>query len=153
MAGGFSRADVQEWLEQSGWFPGRDVTEKVAEFIDDAVRQSEEQGFPAPPIAAAVEFLRTYGLLELRHPRDGDKTLDVNPTGGYEGDFAEIDELARDMGSGLFRVGYDLPEGGIVLMDEHGRFIYHHWSGTYLMGADFHEALANWLTGDFQELS
>ncbi|MEU4199410.1 SUKH-3 domain-containing protein [Streptomyces sp. NPDC026294] len=152
MSDGFSRDDVQAWLERSGWFPGRDVTEKVTEFINDAVRQSDEQGFPTPPTATATEFLRSYGLLELKHPRNDDKTLDVNPTGGYEGDFEEIDELAREVGNRLFRVGYDLPEGGIILMDENGRFFYHHWSGAYFMGNDFHEALGNWLAGDLQEL-
>ncbi|MFH8405018.1 SUKH-3 domain-containing protein [Streptomyces sp. NPDC018019] len=153
MADGFSRDDVQAWLEGSGWFPGRDVTEKVTEFIDDAVRQSEDQGFPTPPVSVAVEFLRSYGLLDLTHPRNDEKSLSMNPTGGYEGDFEEIAELADEVGGRLFRVGYDLPEGGIVLMGENGRFYYHHWSGTYLMGDDVHEALGNWLTGDFQELN
>ncbi|MEU4848695.1 SUKH-3 domain-containing protein [Streptomyces gilvosporeus] len=147
-----SREEILQWLSTNGWSPGRDIADKAREFIDDAVADSVAEGFPVVPSESAERFVRTYGLLQLRHPGDPDEKLVTNPTGGYEGDFEEIAELAQEIGKSLFRVGYDLPEGGIFALAEDGCFYYIHHTGASYIGADEYEAFGNWLRGNFQSI-
>ncbi|WP_206502441.1 SUKH-3 domain-containing protein [Streptomyces chrestomyceticus] len=152
MTDGKSKYDIDQWLRDNGWTPERDVSDRIPAFIEDAVQQAEDDGHPAPVFEAAKRFLVSYGLLELRHPRKADWVLETNPAGGHEGDFEDIAELSEELGIGLFRVGYDEPESASILMDESGRFYYHHWSDNYFLGNNEREAFANWLVNNYQGL-
>ncbi len=146
------RGEVERWLVRNGWEPGRDVSGRVAEFIECAEDWANREGFPAPVFDAARDFLRSYGLLELKAEKHPGRSLEINPAGGHEGDYESIAELTEELGVRLFRVGFDMPECGRILMDEAGRFYYLHWSGSYVLGNDVYEALGNWLVNNLQEL-
>ncbi|MFJ9411090.1 SUKH-3 domain-containing protein [Streptomyces sp. NPDC101393] len=147
-----SRESVAEWLTVNGWTPERDISEKAGEFIHHAIQESNEEGCPVVAFEGVEDFIRSYGLLRLTHPSDPKESLIINPTGGYEGDFREIEELAQEIGKRLFRVGYDMPEGGIFVLAEDGSLYYLHHTGTYYLGADEYEAFSNWVRGNLQSV-
>ncbi|MEV5592556.1 SUKH-3 domain-containing protein [Streptomyces sp. NPDC052496] len=149
---GWPKSEVEQWLAGNGWEVGRNVSETIDQFVDMAVAQSEKEGFPTPPVPAAVEFLHSFGLLDLRNPIDPEEILVVNPAGGHSGDFEEMSERSGELGTRLFRVGYEEPEGARVLMDESGKFYYMHWSGFFFLGSDAYEAFGNWIVNNLQEL-
>ncbi|MFE7313154.1 SUKH-3 domain-containing protein [Streptomyces sp. NPDC057555] len=152
MSVSMSRDEVLQWLTRNGWSPDRNVEEKAREFISEVVAESEEEGFPAVLFEVALSFITTYGLLKLTHPTDSDSSLITNPTGGYEGDFSEIDELSQELEKRLFRVGYDLPDGGIFVVAEDGEFYCIHHTGAYYLGSDEFEFFSNWVKGDLQSV-
>ncbi|MGX1853031.1 SUKH-3 domain-containing protein [Streptomyces sp. NPDC055299] len=147
-----SRDEILQWLTRNGWSPDRGIEEKAREFISEVVAESVKEGFPAIPFDAAVRFIGSYGLLKLTHPSDPESELITNPTGGYEGDFSEITELSHELGKRLFRVGYDLPDGGIFVVAEDGDFYCIHHTGAYYLGSDEFEFFNNWMRGDLQNV-
>ncbi|MFJ5673666.1 SUKH-3 domain-containing protein [Streptomyces sp. NPDC093097] len=152
MPASMSGDEVLQWLTRNGWSPGRTVGETARDFVSEVVAESEAEGFPAVPFGAALRFIATYGALELTHPNDPESRLITNPTGGYEGDFGEIAELSRELGKRLFRIGYDLPDGGIFVVAEGGEFYCIHHTGAYFLGSDEFEFFSNWVRGDLQSL-
>ncbi|GAA0428199.1 SUKH-3 domain-containing protein [Streptomyces luteireticuli] len=140
--------DIEMWLRENGWSPERNV-EKDAE---DAIARREEdlrrQGYPMRAPAVVHDFLRSYGLLELSYPGAPELALCLNPEIGYTSDGEEIAELAGNLGTSLFPVGFETEEGGVIVMDESGRVFYIHHTGFYFMGQSFYEALISRLSGD-----
>ncbi|MEU6914493.1 SUKH-3 domain-containing protein [Streptomyces olindensis] len=137
---------VTAWLTSNGWTPDRDLGERAAELVEVRVRDAERQGVTLPPSPAATRVVRAYGLLRLAHPKAAETWL-MKPTLGYEGDAALIEELAAGLGVGLFPVGYEESERGIVLVDETGRWFQLHHTGGYFLGADEHDAFSRFLGG------
>ncbi|MGW2024112.1 SUKH-3 domain-containing protein [Streptomyces decoyicus] len=147
-----SRGEVLQWLSRNGWSPGRGMEEKAREFISEVVAESEEEGFPVVSFDVAERFIASYGFLELVHPSDPANKLITNPTGGYDGDFSEIAELAQELGERLFRVGYDIPDGAILIVSEGGEFYCIHHTGAYYLGSDEFEFFDNWVRGNLQSV-
>ncbi|MFB6438102.1 SUKH-3 domain-containing protein [Streptomyces sp. NPDC056411] len=147
-----SREEILQWLTENGWSPERQVGERCAEFISAAVEDSVGEGFPVTPFETAESFLASFGLLTLAHPTDSESRLVINPTGGYEGDFGEIAELSEELNRRLFRVGYDLPDGGIMLVAEDGGFYCLHHAGSFSLGNGAYEFFRNWVRGDLRSV-
>lgn len=72
----------------------------------------------------------------------------MKPTLGYEGDAAVIAELAAGLGVGLFPVGYEESERGLILVDDTGRWFHLHHTGGYFLGKDEHDAFSRFLSGE-----
>jgi SUKH-3 immunity protein len=139
--------EVADWLTEHGWFPGRDIGQQAEELIALRVQDSERQHHPLVPVEAAGRIIHSYGLLELGHPRLPTRALVMDPTGRYEGDAAQIAELAANLGQRLFPVGYEASELGLILVDETGRFFHLHHTGAYFIGSDEDDAFSRFLTG------
>lgn len=152
MLAAMSRGEILQWLSRNGWSPDRGIAEKAREFISEVVADSEKEGFPVSPFAAAERFIASYGLLKLVHPSDPANELVTNPTGGYDGDFSEIAELSQELGKRLFRVGYDLPDGAILIVAEDGEFYCIHHTGAYYLGGDEFAFFDNWVRGNLQSV-
>ncbi|MGI5250478.1 SUKH-3 domain-containing protein [Actinacidiphila glaucinigra] len=137
---------VRRWLEEHGCYAGRDVRERIDEHLAFRPRDAARQGFPLTPPAAALDFLRTYGLLRLPYPKAPEIALAVRPVGrpGGAEDFAEP---AAGLGRPVFHVAHEPSEGGIVQLDDLGRVFYLHGTGPYFLGHDAHEAFARRLSG------
>ncbi|MER6075436.1 SUKH-3 domain-containing protein [Streptomyces sp. NPDC001817] len=139
--------DVLLWLTANGWSPARDIGEEAGELVRVCVQHSERQGVPLVPVLAAVHVIRTYGRLRLPQPNTPGVAWVMEPTVGYEGDAAAIMQLAAGLGTALFPVGYEATEGGLLLVDEKGRFFHLHHTGGYYLGNDEFDAFARFLQG------
>ncbi|MEU0105734.1 SUKH-3 domain-containing protein [Streptomyces sp. NPDC006251] len=137
---------VMAWLISNGWAPGRDLGDRAAELVEIRVRDAERQGVALSPSPAATRVVHTYGLLRLPHPKAAEAWL-MKPTIGYEGDAALIEELAAGIGVGLFPVGFEESEFGLLLVDETGRWFHLHHTGGYFLGADEYDAFSRFLSG------
>ncbi|MFJ1755320.1 SUKH-3 domain-containing protein [Kitasatospora sp. NPDC088134] len=142
-----SAEDVEAWLEADGWFPGRDIGARADELIGIRVRDASAQGAPLTVFPRAVEFVRSFGELRLADPADAGRALWLRPTIGYDGDAADIGELAAGLGKALFPVGLETGENGILLVDDDGRLFYLHHTGGYFLGETPASAFAQWLSG------
>jgi hypothetical protein len=145
MASNQPAPEVLAWLTAHGWTPGRDIGEEAAELVEVRVRDAERQGVVLFPSPAAIHVVHTYGLLRLTHPRGASETWSMTPTIGYEGDAALITELATGLGVGLFPVGYEESEHGLILVDETGRWFHLHHTGGYFLGMDEYDAFHRFL--------
>ncbi|WP_052869792.1 SUKH-3 domain-containing protein [Streptomyces niger] len=139
--------EVRDWLARSGWTPGRDIGEQAEELIRVRMQDAERQGVPLTPVPAAVRIVHTFGLLRLDHPTSPRFAWVMKPTIGYEGDAEEIQELASGLGEQLFPVGYEAAEGGLLLVDEKGRFFHLHHTGGYYLGQNEYDAFSRFLLG------
>ncbi|MDX2709312.1 SUKH-3 domain-containing protein [Streptomyces sp. PA03-6a] len=138
---------VRRWLEEHGWYAGRDVRDPIAGHLAFRLRDAERQGFPLTASAAALRFLHTYGLLRLPYPKAPEIALVVRPDVGYEGDAEDFAELGGNLRRPVLPVGYETSEGGIVLVDDLGRVFCQHPTGPYFLGHDAYEAFARRLSG------
>jgi Ni/Co efflux regulator RcnB len=139
--------EVLAWLTANGWTPDRDIGERATELVEVRVRDAARQGAALSPSRAATRVVHTYGLLRLPHPQVGETWL-MKPTLGYEGDAAVIAELAAGLGVGLFPVGYEESERGLILVDETGRWFHLHHTGGYFLGKDEYDAFSRFLSGE-----
>ncbi|WP_406013784.1 SUKH-3 domain-containing protein [Streptomyces sp. NBC_00984] len=139
--------EVLDWLTQNGWFPGRDIGEQADELIQVRVQDAQRQGITMSPVPAAVRVIHTYGSLRLNHPRTHDFSWIMKPTLGYDGDARLIQELAFNLGTELFPIGYESSEYGILLADRKGRFFHLHHTGGYFLGEDEMDAFSRFLMG------
>lgn len=140
-----SAGELEVWLAEHGWSPGRDIGDRADALIAARIEDFRSQGQELASLSTARSFLHSYGLLRL--PISPTVTLVLDPTGGYEEDAEDIVELAADLGVSLFPVGYETYEGGVLLMDEDSRFFYLHDTGPYFLGRGPIEMLVNRLTG------
>ncbi|MGK4579835.1 SUKH-3 domain-containing protein [Kitasatospora sp. HPMI-4] len=137
--------DTEAWLTAHGWSATRDIGARADELIAARVQNAEKQGESLVPFAAAAYFLRSFGELTL--PLDEDIDLLLTPAYGWNGDAAEIAELAGLLGEPLFPVGFETGENGQLLVSTRGRFFYLHESGCYYLGESALEALGQRLGG------
>ncbi|GAA1013751.1 MULTISPECIES: SUKH-3 domain-containing protein [Streptomyces] len=138
--------EVRDWLIENGWSPGRDIGEKAEKMVRARMEDSARQGFALVPVPPALQVIHAYGGLRLPHPKAPDVAWVMEPTVGYDGDAAAIAELATGLGVGLFPVGYEASEHGILLVDEKGRFFHLHHTGGYYLGNDEFDAFSRFLT-------
>ncbi|MEW2130210.1 SUKH-3 domain-containing protein [Streptomyces sp. NPDC005435] len=142
-----SPQEVDAWLAEAGWHPGRRCDGLAAAEVARAVRDFRADGGGLDVIAPAVAFLREHvGLVAPRHAATGDR-VEFNPRLMYRGAAEDVQELAGALGRRLFPVAHDTYDGGTVLMDEAGRFFYLHQSGEYFLGDDKYAALIGYSRG------
>ncbi|GGZ80786.1 hypothetical protein GCM10010389_18320 [Streptomyces echinoruber] len=139
------KAGPARWLAESGWFPERDIGEQADELIRWRLRDAERQGCPLTVFPKAGDLIRCYGLLRIPHPKSGERALVMDPRAGYEGDAADIAELAANLGQRLFPVGYETPDLSLLLVDEEERFFYLHHTGAYYCGSGAHEMFTGFI--------
>lgn len=139
-------SEVIAWLTSNGWTPDRDLGDRATELVEVRVGDAARQGITLTPPLAAVRVVQAYGLLRLPHPKAAETWL-MKPTLGYEGDAALIEELAAGLGVGLFPVGYEESEGGLILVDETGRWFHLHHTGGYFLGVNAYDAFSRFLSG------
>ncbi|MFE3153200.1 SUKH-3 domain-containing protein [Streptomyces sp. NPDC059218] len=139
--------EVRNWLTVCDWSPSRDIGDAAEELIQIRLKDAEQHGVTLIPTPQAVRAIRSYGNLRLVHPTDRESAWIMNPTFGYDGDAALIKELALELGTELFPIGYESLEYGIILIDEQGRFFVLHHTGGYYVGANDTDAFSRFLTG------
>ncbi|MFB6561796.1 SUKH-3 domain-containing protein [Streptomyces sp. NPDC056400] len=140
--------EVEAWLRDNGWHPGRREREAAEQLVEARVQDSVRQGFPLAPWGEVTDFVSRYAGLVFPMPQAPERKFVPDPTMGYADDAEDIVELATDLGHELFPVGYETVEAGIVLMDDIGRFFYLHHTGPYFLGKDEAQALSSLMRGD-----
>ncbi|MFB6983236.1 SUKH-3 domain-containing protein [Streptomyces scopuliridis] len=79
------------------------------------------------------------------------ESIGFTPRLVFKGDTEEISDLAGDLGTKLFPVGYDTYDGSTLLMDETGRFFLSHHTGAYHLGREKYEALMSLMSGELED--
>ncbi|MEU6847117.1 SUKH-3 domain-containing protein [Streptomyces sp. NPDC046716] len=142
-----SPVEVDAWLTDAGWYPGRRCDELAAAEIADAQEAFREDGSSLDIIPPALDFLREHiGLVAPLNSSNDDK-VEFFPFLTYRGAGEDIQELADALRKKVFPVAYDTYDVGTVLIDEASRFFYQHWSGVYFLGDDKYSALMNYSRG------
>ncbi|MEU1539024.1 SUKH-3 domain-containing protein [Actinacidiphila glaucinigra] len=128
---------VRRWLEEHGWYAGREVRERIDEHLAFRPCDTARQG-----------FLRTYGLLRLPYPKaPRDRPWASGPTPAARAAPRTSPSRRPGLGWPVFPVAHEPSEGGIVLLDDLERVFYLHGTGPYFLGHDAHEAFARRLSG------
>ncbi|WP_330331889.1 SUKH-3 domain-containing protein [Streptomyces sp. NBC_00536] len=146
-----SRDEVEAWLTEVGWYPGRDIGDQVPELLRVVTDKYAAEGFPIDPIQAAVEFLREYGLLQLTIPGEPTAILVFTPHWIYEESGEDVAEFAARLGVKVFPVGYETFDGSMLLIDERERFFLLHHTGSYFAGTTRYEAVRCLLRGPLED--
>lgn len=133
--------EVDTWLQEHGWFAGRDVSGQVPAMVGDITREYQQAGFPVEAFDAATRFLGEFGGLRLTMDAERRDFIYLTPYVVYGSAPADVAELSGNLGVRLFPVGCDTSEGSPILIDEQGRFFMVHETGNYYMGKTLHEAV------------
>ncbi|EFF91632.1 conserved hypothetical protein [Streptomyces sp. e14] len=142
-----SPEEVDAWLANAGWHPGRRCDDLAATEIEDARASFRNDGGSLDVIQPAVEFLREHiGLVAPLHDSPEDVVM-FFPRLMYRGAAEDVQELADGLGKKVFPIAHDTYDGGTFLMDEAGRFFYLHHSGEYFLGNDKYSALMSYSRG------
>ncbi|MFI6524125.1 SUKH-3 domain-containing protein [Streptomyces uncialis] len=147
--------EIDGWLAEGGWHPGRDIgaqaaSEAIAAVVE-AYRKDGTDGVDIAPSSPAVAFIREHAFIKVLKQADPDDYAEFGPVLAFKGQAEEIEELGRDLGTSLFPVGWDTYEGGTLLVDENDRFFYAHWSGNHYLGSGKYAALISLMTDDFKD--
>ncbi|MFJ6184009.1 SUKH-3 domain-containing protein [Streptomyces sp. NPDC092295] len=144
--------EVDAWLAEAGWHPGRDVGEEVAsEAVAAVVGRYRSYGVDIEPSAPAFAFIREHAFLRAVIDTVPENFAIFTPHLVFKGDAEEISELAGDLDTKLFPVGYDTYDGSTVLMDETGRFFFSHHTGAYYLGREKYEALIRLMSSEMED--
>ncbi|MGW4245446.1 SUKH-3 domain-containing protein [Nocardia sp. NPDC004722] len=139
---------VSAWLVKGGWHPERDIGDQADYLVKVRVDDARRQGFELMVSDAALQFIHSYGDLELPLRKSSPEALlMLDPTIGYEGDVEDFAELSSGLQRSIFPVGTETDEFGTWLIDELGRFFYRHNTGNYYLGSTAVEAFATMLSG------
>ncbi len=141
--------DVREVLEQAGWFPGRDETAAVDQWL---TRFAEElaglECFPTAR-AALVEF---GGLRLPQFGRNGQpgagygSGIQPTRTGGVLAEGSEI--FAEEYDNPVFPLGNNADGPSELVIDAQGRVFQLHWADDFFIGPDIDSALITLIRGD-----
>ncbi|MET9675848.1 SUKH-3 domain-containing protein [Streptomyces sp. NPDC006482] len=134
-------ADVDAWFGEFGWFPGRNVADRIPAIVAEITEECRSEGFPLEPFAAATDFLTEHAGLRVTIDARRKEYLEFLPALVWDSTSGDIAELSGKLGVRLFPVGWDSSEGSPLVIDEQGRFFYLHHTGDYYMGADKYEAM------------
>ncbi|MEV8389787.1 MULTISPECIES: SUKH-3 domain-containing protein [unclassified Streptomyces] len=143
--------EVDAWLTEAGWHPGRDVGEEASEAIAAVVERYRSYGVDIEPSAPALAFIREHAFLRAVIDTAPENFAIFTPHLVFKGDAEEISELAGDLGTKLFPVGYDTYDGSTILMDETGRFFFTHHTGAYYLGSEKYEALMSLMSSEMED--
>ncbi|MFJ9113235.1 SUKH-3 domain-containing protein [Streptomyces sp. NPDC102283] len=143
--------EVDAWLTEAGWYPGRDAAREAAEAVATVTGRYRAYGVDIEPSAAALAFIREHVSLRAVIDTAPENVAVLTPHLVFKGDAAEIAELAGELGVTLFPVGYDTYDGSTVLMDESGRFFLSHHAGSYYLGSEKYEALMSLMSSEMDD--
>ncbi|MFD7286726.1 SUKH-3 domain-containing protein [Streptomyces sp. NPDC059863] len=144
-------AEVDVWLAEAGWHPGRDVGEEARDAVAAVIERYRSYGVAVEPSAPALAFIREHAFLRAVIDTAPENFAIFTPRLVFKGDAEEISELAGELGTKLFPVGYDTYDGSTVLIDETGRFFLSHHTGAYWLGCGKYEALMSLTAGDMDD--
>lgn len=139
--------DVREVLDRAGWFPGRDVSAAVSQWL---TRFAEElaglEFFPAAR-AALVEF---GGLRLPQFGGDGEPGggfgSALHPTqGGVLAAGSEI--FTEEYGNPVFPLGNNADGPSELVIDAQGRVFLLHWADDFFVGPDIDAAIVKLVRG------
>ncbi|MGW7490872.1 SUKH-3 domain-containing protein [Streptomyces sp. NPDC054786] len=143
--------EIDHFLAEAGWDPGRDEADRVAELTQFVVSDLAAHDCAVSLFPAAETFLRSYGFLDVKFPYDPGRTEHFNTCARFCADEAEeITELSEDLQQSIFPVGWDKIEGGLAVIDPSDRMFYIHHTGFYYMGVGIREAIAALYVGGLQ---
>jgi hypothetical protein len=137
-------ADVFADLRAAGWYPGRNVTSAVREWLERTDIERELPIFPAA-MAALAEF---GGLTVPQRGANG------TPGGGYPSTFypddvrpttEEVVEFGEIIRARVFPIGGNVDGPSHIVMDEHGRVFLLHPAAEFFIAESLDEALV-WVT-------
>ncbi|MGW9456002.1 SUKH-3 domain-containing protein [Streptomyces globisporus] len=143
--------EVDAWLTEAGWYPGRDAAREAAEAVATVTDRYRAYGVDIEPSAAALAFVREHISLRTVIDTAPENFAIFTPHLVFKGDAEEIAELAGDLGVKLFPVGYDTYDGSTILMDESGRFFFSHHTGSYYLGSEKYEALMSLMSSEMDD--
>ncbi|MER8070164.1 SUKH-3 domain-containing protein [Streptomyces sp. NPDC094034] len=143
--------EVDAWLTEAGWHPERDVGEEASEAVAAVVERYRSYGVDIEPSPSALAFIREHAFLRAVIDTAPENFAIFTPHLVFKGDAEEISELAGDLGTKLFPVGYDTYDGSTILMDETGRFFFSHHTGAYYLGREKYEALMNLMSSEMED--
>ncbi|MBM7440702.1 SUKH-3 domain-containing protein [Streptomyces sp. HB132] len=144
--------EVDAWLAEAGWCPGRDVGEGAsARVISTVVERYRSCGVEIEPSVSALAFIREHAFLRAVIDTAPENLVIFTPHLVFKGDAEEISELAVSLGGRLFPVGYDTYDGSTVLVDDNGRFFFSHHTGAYYLGREKHEALMSLMSSEMED--
>ncbi|MFE2555943.1 SUKH-3 domain-containing protein [Streptomyces sp. NPDC059352] len=143
--------EVEAALTEAGWSPGRDIGERLPGLLRFVTERFADEGHPVEPFRAARDFVREFGGLRLVIPGTPPDAIGLTPHWIYEESAEDVAELAANLGRRLFPVGYEEFDGGMVLVDETGRFFLLHHTGPYCVGQNPYEAIGGLLRGGQEE--
>lgn len=143
--------EVEAALTEAGWSPGRDIGDRLTGLLRFVTERFAEEGHPVEPFRAARDFVREFGGLRLVVPGTPPDAIGLTPHWIYEESAEDVADLAANLGRRLFPVGYEEFDGGMVLVDETGRFFLLHHTGPYYVGKSPYEAIGGLLRGPREE--
>ncbi|MFJ1590033.1 SUKH-3 domain-containing protein [Kitasatospora albolonga] len=143
--------EVDAWLAEAGWYPGRDAEEEAAEAVATVIGRYRAYGVDIAPSAVALAFIREHVSLRAVIDTAPENFAIFTPHLVFRGDAEEIAELAGDLGAKLFPVGYDTYDGSTLLIDASGRFFLSHHTGAYYLGREKYEALLSLMSSDMDD--
>ncbi|GAA2303287.1 SUKH-3 domain-containing protein [Streptomyces kunmingensis] len=139
--------EVDAWLSNAGWYPGRRCADLAAAEVASVLQDFLDDGGSLVVIDPALDFLREHvGLVAPRHASTDDR-VEFNPRLMYREAAEDVQEIADGLAKNIFPVAHDTYDGGTVLIDEVGRFFYMHHSGNYFLGDEKYSALMNYSRG------
>ncbi len=143
--------EVDAWLAEAGWYPGRGAEKEAAEAVATVIGRYRAYGVDIEPSAAALAFVREHVSLQAVIDTAPENFAVFTPHLVFKGDAEEIAQLAGDLGAPLFPVGYDTYDGSTLLMDASGRFFFSHHTGPYYLGRGKYEALMMLTSGEMDD--
>ncbi|MFD9543094.1 SUKH-3 domain-containing protein [Streptomyces sp. NPDC060022] len=144
--------EVDAWLAEAGWHPGRDVGEEAStDAITTVVERYRVYGVGIEPSAPALAFIREHAFLRAVIDTAPENFAIFTPHLVFKGDAEEIAELAGELGAQLFPVGYDTYDGSTILMDDNGRFFFSHHTGAYYLGREKYEAMMSLMSSEMED--
>lgn len=143
--------EVDAWLTEAGWHPGRHVGEEASEAIKTVIERYRSYDVEIEPSDPALAFIREHAFLRAVIDTAPENLAIFTPHLVFRGDAEEIAELATDLGVQLFPVGYDTYDGSTLLMDTNGRFFFSHHTGAYYLGREKYEALMSLMSSEMED--
>ncbi|MCZ1008952.1 SUKH-3 domain-containing protein [Streptomyces lydicus] len=142
---------VDHFLAEAGWYPGRDEADRVAALTQFVISDLAAHGCAVSLFPAAESFLRSYGFLDVTFPYSPGRTEHFNTCARYcAGEAEEITELSEELQRPVFPVGWDKIEGGLAVIDPAERMFCIHHTGFSYMGVGIREAIAALYVGGLQ---
>ncbi len=139
--------EVDAWLTEAGWYAGRDVRDESTGAVAAVVGRYRAYGVDIEPSAAALAFIREHAFLRAVIDTAPENFAVFTPHLVFAGDAEEVAQLAEELSTELFPVGYDTYDGSTLLMDESGRFFFSHHTGAYYLGSEKYEAIMSLMGG------
>ncbi|MEJ8649145.1 SUKH-3 domain-containing protein [Streptomyces sp. MS1.AVA.3] len=95
--------EVDHFLAEAGWYPGRDEAHRAAELAQFVISGLAAHDCDVSLFPAAESFLRSYGFIDVKFPYTRTRTEHFDTCARFCDDQAEeISELSEDLKQSLF---------------------------------------------------